>query len=62
VIFSKFSIAISVALSAIFIWNLAADAAFLQKIGFSGFERGKDVLDFVNANSNYRILPKSEDS
>ena len=46
----------------IFIWNLASDILFLQKVGFKGFERGKDVSDFINSNSNKNTVLFGDDS
>ncbi len=40
----------------IFLWSLAADISFLQVRGFSGFERGKDLADFINSNSGKNTL------
>ena len=47
----KWKIFISVILLLIFIWNLTSDVLFLEKIGFTGFERGKDLTEFINSNS-----------
>lgn len=46
----------------IFAWNLLSDVLFLEKIGFKGFERGNDLIDFVNANSNKGTLLFGDDS
>ncbi|MDP3765439.1 MAG: glycosyltransferase family 39 protein [Nanoarchaeota archaeon] len=46
------NILISIVFFSIFAWNLTADTLFLEKIGFKGFERGKDLVDFINSVSN----------
>ena len=46
----------------IFIWNLSSDTLFLEKIGFKGFERGKDLTDFIASNSNKNTLLFGDDS
>ncbi len=43
-------------LMSIFSWNLAADVLFLEKEGFSGFERRNDLVDYVNSVSNEDTL------
>lgn len=53
---NKLKIAAVTALVFIFLWNLAADTSFLQKKGFAGFERGKDMADFINSNSDKNTL------
>lgn len=40
----------------VFIWNLSSDVLFLEKIGFSGFERGKDLANFIVLNSNEETM------
>ena len=50
------------ALLAVFAWNLASDSLFLQTIGFTGFERGKDLENFVILNSNKDTLLFGDDS
>ena len=37
-----------------FFWSIISDIIFLQKIGFSGFERGDDLTEFALANSNQK--------
>jgi hypothetical protein len=51
-----------VILSSIFILNLVSDILFLEKIGFKGFERGKDLTDFVLSHSNKDTLLFGDDS
>jgi len=58
----KAVIAISLALLSIFAWNLAADVLFLEKVGFPGFERGNDMINFVNLNSNKETLLFGDES
>lgn len=43
-----------VLLSLVFIWNLASDVVFLEKVGFTGFQRGKDIVEFIG------LQPKEE--
>ncbi len=52
----KWKILILIFLLLIFVWDLAANASFLEKIGFTGFERGKDLTDFVNSVPNKDTL------
>ena len=40
----------------IFSWNLISDTLFLEKVGFAGFDRGKDLVDFVNSASKGDLL------
>ncbi|MBI2655957.1 glycosyltransferase family 39 protein [Candidatus Woesearchaeota archaeon] len=53
---NKLKVAAAAAIALIFLWNLAADISFLQKRAFTGFERGNDLADFVNTNSNKNTL------
>ncbi|MBI2558449.1 glycosyltransferase family 39 protein [Candidatus Woesearchaeota archaeon] len=53
---------ISVILLLIFIWNFSSDVLFLEKVGFTGFERGKELIDFVNSNSNMEHMLFGDDS
>lgn len=46
----------------IFAWDLASNILFLERIGFRGFERGKDIIDFINLNSNKNTLLFGDDS
>lgn len=55
-------IALSIVLLLIFGWNLASNVLFLEKIGFTGFERGDDLADFVVSQSNDRTLLFGDDS
>ena len=48
----KIKTGISILLALIFIWSLASDILFLQRIGFTGFDRGKDLSDFINSDKN----------
>ena len=48
----NWKILILIVLFLVFSWNLASDVLFLEKIGFTGFERGKDLIGFVNSRSN----------
>ena len=48
----KWKILILIILLSIFIWDFVANVSFLEKIGFMGFERGKDLTDFINSVSN----------
>ena len=49
---NKFKMGILAILILIFLWNIASDAAFLHKVGYAGFERGRDLAGFINLNSN----------
>ena len=51
-----------VLLTLIFAWNLAADVLFLEKVGFKGFERGKDLIEFINLVSDKETLLFGDDS
>ncbi len=44
----RLAAAISALLALAFSWNLASDVLFIEKIGFSGFERGKDLSDYIS--------------
>lgn len=46
----------------IFAWNLASDVMFLEKVGFTGFERGKDLAGFISSNSGKGTLLFGDDS
>ena len=46
----KIKIGIAILLALVFMWNLASDTLFLQRIGFTGFDRGKDLSDFINSD------------
>lgn len=46
----------------IFAWNLASDIMFLENRGFIGFERGKDLKDFIIANSKEGTLLFGDES
>lgn len=52
----KLKIAIMLIFAILFVWNTSSDILFLEKIGFSGFERGRDLMDFINLNSNDTLL------
>ncbi len=43
-------------LSLIFLWNLISDIIFLQSIGFVGFQRGNDLVEFINLNSDKKTM------
>ena len=58
----KWKIAIVGILLLIFAWDLASNVVFLEKIGFTGFERGKELIDFVNSASNKDTLLFGDDS
>lgn len=58
----KWKIFVVMLLFSIFIWNLASDILFLEKIGFTGFQRGKDLTDFVLKNSKKDTLLFGDDS
>jgi len=58
----KFEMLILALLTLIFAWNLAADILFLEKVGFGGFERGKDLADFVSSNSDKNTILFGDDS
>ncbi|MEK6827751.1 MAG: glycosyltransferase family 39 protein, partial [Nanoarchaeota archaeon] len=48
----KWKILIAILLLLIFSWDFVSNVLFLEKIGFTGFERGKDLTDFINSASN----------
>ena len=52
----KLKIFVLVLLLSIFIWDFVANVSFLKRIGFTGFERGKDLTDFMNSVSNKDTL------
>lgn len=52
----KLKIAALLILALLFVWNLSSDIIFLEKIGFRGFERGKDLADFAALNSNEETM------
>ena len=58
----RIKILIPISLLSVFAWNLTADILFLEKIGFTGFERGSDLVDFTNSNSNKNTLLFGDDS
>ncbi len=58
----KWKIFIIIIFFLIFFWNLTSDILFLEKIGFTGFERGKDIVKFVNSVSNNDTLLFGDDS
>lgn len=58
----KLLVPVSVILLLVFFWNLLSDLMFLQKIGFSGFERGRDLADFIDSNSDKDTLLFGDDS
>ena len=45
-----------------FLWNLLSDTVFLQKIGFNGFERGNDMVEFIKSNSGSSTMLFGDDS
>lgn len=53
---------ILILISSIFAWNLSSDVLFLEKVGFAGFERGKDLAGFINSNSGKGTLLFGDDS
>ncbi|MBI2657443.1 hypothetical protein HYX08_01980 [Candidatus Woesearchaeota archaeon] len=52
----KWKFIASAALLAVFAWNLSSDVMFLEKIGFTRFERGPDLREFILANSDSGTL------
>ena len=58
----KSVVPISIILALIFGWNLVSDTLFLEKIGFAGFERGKDLVDFIDSVSSKETLLFGDDS
>ncbi|MBI2660515.1 glycosyltransferase family 39 protein [Candidatus Woesearchaeota archaeon] len=50
------------AFTLIFIWNLSSDVIFLEKIGFTGFERGRDLAEFIVLNSDGGAMLFGDDS
>ena len=53
---------ISILLLSIFTWNLVSDILFLERIGFSGFARGKELVDFIELNSGKNTQLFGDDS
>ena len=58
----KWRIFILIILSAVFAWDLASNVIFLEKIAFTGFERGKDIIDLINSASNKETLLYGDNS
>jgi len=58
----KWKIFISVILLLIFLWNLTSDILFLEKIGFKGFNRKDNLIDFINSASGKETLLFGDDS
>ncbi len=58
----KWKMLISAILLLIFVWNLASDALFLERVGFTGFERGRDLIDLINLNSHEGATLFGDDS
>lgn len=58
----KLRVFILILISSVFAWNLASDVMFLEKVGFTGFERGKDLAAFINSNSGKGTLLFGDDS
>ncbi len=52
----KWKIFILILLLSIFAWDLVSNVMFLDKIAFTGFERGKDIIDLINSASNKETL------
>jgi len=52
----KIKIGIAILLALVFMWNLASDTLFLQRIGFTGFDRGKDLSDFINSDKTVLLF------
>lgn len=52
----KWRIFILMALLLIFSWDLISNIIFLEKIAFTGFERGKDIIDLINSASDKETL------
>ena len=59
---NKWKIPILIILLLIFSWDLASNVLFLEKIGFAGFDRGRELADFVNSASNSSTLLFGDDS
>ncbi|MEK6984106.1 MAG: glycosyltransferase family 39 protein [Nanoarchaeota archaeon] len=55
-------VAISTAFLLIFTLNLIPDILFLERFGFAGFERGRDLSDFINKVSSNDTLLFGDDS
>ena len=58
----KWKILVLTLLLLIFIWDFAANVLFLEKIGFTGFERGMELIGFVNSASSKDTLLFGDDS
>ncbi|MBI2541876.1 glycosyltransferase family 39 protein [Candidatus Woesearchaeota archaeon] len=58
----KWKVAIFLTICLVFGWNLFADASFLGKMGFTGFERGRDMADFIISSADNETLLFGDDS
>lgn len=58
----KWKIAAFLTICSVFGWNLFADASFLEKIGFAGFERGDDMADFIISSTGNETMIFGDDS
>ncbi|MBI3035219.1 glycosyltransferase family 39 protein [Candidatus Woesearchaeota archaeon] len=58
----KFLALISITMAVAFGWNLASDVLFLEKIGFTGFERGMDLTALVMFNSDKSTMLFGDES
>jgi len=58
----KWKIPILIILLLVFSWDLASNVLFLEKIGFTGFERGRELADLINSKANDNTLLFGDDS
>lgn len=58
----KLRIAALSILALFFAWNLSSDIMFLEQIGFRGFERGNEIIDFVVSSSSQGTMLFGDDS
>ena len=58
----KWKILILIAILSVFLWDFASNVFFLEKIGFTGFERGDELADFINSASNNGTMLFGDDS
>ena len=53
---TKLKIVVAAVFFLAFGWNLLSDSLFLQSTGFTGFDRGNDLVELINSKSNKDTL------
>jgi len=48
----KIMLAILSIITIMFLWNLASDVLFLEKVGFVAFDRGADLIEYIKSHSD----------